>query len=567
MNPRELIILLLGLAIVAVVLRGLYVAIQARRGQIRLAIDKNIPKDVDLDALEMSELPSGGARVVRRGGTASAANADVERAARRAEALDLGGEDAVPVLMDAVTVSSARTGTDDAEPDSYADGVDDQFDDAATDDLNAAYDEADQEDDELTQVQSEARFQHGEDEDPDEVLFDYDDDEDAGEEGLAAVAPDYDEQDDDYAEESAADGWDDGDEDDEDDDAGWDDDLEDEADRDDDDFDDDDADDFDEDYDGDYDSDYESDYDSDDDDDRYDNHHHEQGRPDQEDDERAEPALGSGNFEEELDSFSMTAGERIGYEGSKPKAARQTSLFDELDEEDEPVAPPRKRKSLFAAFSRKKPSADKAAAKPLGDAQVRQPIEEKPAAPARPRLQQTPDPEPVVQSIPEPPPPAAEPEVESASAPLAGEPSEVLVINVMAREGRQFAGDDLMQSLITAGLKFGDMNIFHQRLGNDSKGPVLFSVANILNPGTFDLNTMDSFSTVGISMFLALPTPINNLEAFEMMMQVAKRIRDDLDGELRDDNRNGMTAQTIEHYRQRVRDFELRQLKAAGSRG
>ena len=66
MSGRELVILFLGFVIVLVILRGLYVALQARRGQIRMAIDKNIPQDVDLDELEMTELPSGGARVVER---------------------------------------------------------------------------------------------------------------------------------------------------------------------------------------------------------------------------------------------------------------------------------------------------------------------------------------------------------------------------------------------------------------------------------------------------------------------------------------------------------------------
>jgi cell division protein ZipA len=34
-----------------------------------------------------------------------------------------------------------------------------------------------------------------------------------------------------------------------------------------------------------------------------------------------------------------------------------------------------------------------------------------------------------------------------------------------------------------------------------------------------------------------------------------------LDAELKDDNRSVMTAQTVEHYRQRIRDFDLQQLK------
>ena len=144
--------------------------------------------------------------------------------------------------------------------------------------------------------------------------------------------------------------------------------------------------------------------------------------------------------------------------------------------------------------------------------------------------------------------------------------AEVLVINVLARVGTVFEGNDLLEALITSGLKFGEMNIFHYRLNKGNKEPIIFSVANILNPGTFDLNDMENFSTIGISLFLALPTQINNMLAYEEMLGIAKQVGEILDGEIKDDQRNFMTAQTIEHYRQRIRDFELRQLKTAGSR-
>ena len=113
MSPRELIIFLLGLAIVAVILRGLYVAMQARRGQIKLVIDKNIPQDVDLDALEMAELPSGGARVVERSlAVVNSKNSAIEAAKIRAASLGLGaaelGEESIPVLMDPVEIGEAQ---------------------------------------------------------------------------------------------------------------------------------------------------------------------------------------------------------------------------------------------------------------------------------------------------------------------------------------------------------------------------------------------------------------------------------------------------------------------------
>jgi cell division protein ZipA len=136
----------------------------------------------------------------------------------------------------------------------------------------------------------------------------------------------------------------------------------------------------------------------------------------------------------------------------------------------------------------------------------------------------------------------------------------------MSREDDDFSGDDVLKSLVDNGLVFGEMNIFHRYASQDNEDSVLFSVANILRPGTFDLYNMHEFSTIGISLFLSLPTDVNNLEAFENMIRIAKRICKTLDGLLKDDHRNLMTAQTIEHYRQRIRDFELLQLKTAVSR-
>ena len=39
-----------------------------------------------------------------------------------------------------------------------------------------------------------------------------------------------------------------------------------------------------------------------------------------------------------------------------------------------------------------------------------------------------------------------------------------------------------------------------------------------------------------------------------------RKLAHELDGELKDDQRSVMTAQTIEHYRQRITDFERRHL-------
>ena len=147
------------------------------------------------------------------------------------------------------------------------------------------------------------------------------------------------------------------------------------------------------------------------------------------------------------------------------------------------------------------------------------------------------------------------------------DPLEVLVISVMSSSGSVFEGRYLVQMIERAGFRYGEMGIFHLYDGIGEDANLICSAANALNPGTFDLNHLSEFSTIGVSFFLALPTSINNLRAFEKMLDAAQQISSVLDGELKDDQRNILTSQTIEHYRQRIRDFELDQLKVAGGRG
>ncbi len=143
------------------------------------------------------------------------------------------------------------------------------------------------------------------------------------------------------------------------------------------------------------------------------------------------------------------------------------------------------------------------------------------------------------------------------------EPEEVLIINVMAKSGTYFSGAALLECLIENGMRYGAMNIFHCHLEHDGSGPVLFSLANIVMPGTFDLQAMDDFHTPGVSIFMTLPVEAESIPAFETMLSVAQSLADTLGGEMKDDSRSVMTQQTIGHYRQRVKDFERRRLSLA----
>jgi len=137
---------------------------------------------------------------------------------------------------------------------------------------------------------------------------------------------------------------------------------------------------------------------------------------------------------------------------------------------------------------------------------------------------------------------------------------EVLVINVVAREDQGFKGSALLQNILESGLRFGEMDIFHRHESMAGNGEVLFSMANGVKPGTFDLDDIDHFSTRAVSFFLGLPGPRHPKQAFDVMVAAARKLSQELNGELKDDQRSVMTAQTIEHYRQRIAEFERKQL-------
>jgi cell division protein ZipA len=137
---------------------------------------------------------------------------------------------------------------------------------------------------------------------------------------------------------------------------------------------------------------------------------------------------------------------------------------------------------------------------------------------------------------------------------------EVLVINVISRDPNGFKGPALLQNILESGLRFGDMDIFHRHESMAGNGEILFSMANAVKPGVFDLDDIDHFTTRAVSFFLGMPGPRHPKPAFEVMVAAARKLAHELDGELKDDQRSVLTAQTIEHYRQRIVEFERRAL-------
>ena len=133
---------------------------------------------------------------------------------------------------------------------------------------------------------------------------------------------------------------------------------------------------------------------------------------------------------------------------------------------------------------------------------------------------------------------------------------DVYVINLMARPGHDLQGATLLSSLLALGFKFGEMDIFHRHEDPNGKGEVLFSMINMVKPGTFNPYRMEQFSTPGVSLFMQLPLRSNAAFAFEHMLQAADQLASDLDAMLTDASRSPLSDDDIARYRHELAAYE-----------
>ncbi len=150
--------------------------------------------------------------------------------------------------------------------------------------------------------------------------------------------------------------------------------------------------------------------------------------------------------------------------------------------------------------------------------------------------------------------PSAFEEEPPAETVASSKPEKFVVINVLALD-EPFAGQQLLETLVEAGMAFGELDIFHKM---DDDGSPEFSLASAVEPGVFDMTTIDTFSTPGVTMFMRVHEAPEPLQVFDEMIRVAEKISLDLNGEVMDETRSVMTPQTIEHCRQSIREFQFK---------
>ena len=141
-----------------------------------------------------------------------------------------------------------------------------------------------------------------------------------------------------------------------------------------------------------------------------------------------------------------------------------------------------------------------------------------------------------------------------------GANTHVFILYVVAQAEEGFSGTDILETLLACDLRFGDMDFFHRHERASGRGPIEFSVANMMKPGVFDIDNMEPLQTRGLMFFVTLPGPSDMLKAFDYMYETVKVVAKNLGGDIQDETRSVITRQSLEHMRQQIRELERRLL-------
>lgn len=149
--------------------------------------------------------------------------------------------------------------------------------------------------------------------------------------------------------------------------------------------------------------------------------------------------------------------------------------------------------------------------------------------------------------------PAAAPAPEQARKAAGISPPILIQVSIVAAgQDRFFQGEDLREALLDLDLIHGSMGIFHRydRKFKES----LFSIASLVEPGTFPMDDMESFETPGIIMFFQPDQVDNPLAVFDDLIRTSHKLANRLGGIEWDEKRKPLSREKIAELRGLLED-------------
>ncbi len=137
-----------------------------------------------------------------------------------------------------------------------------------------------------------------------------------------------------------------------------------------------------------------------------------------------------------------------------------------------------------------------------------------------------------------------------------GDPEQKIVtLRIVAKNQGAINGEELILNLRGIGMCHGKFGIYHRYEGSD-QDKVIFSAASLIEPGTFDLQTVREQELPGISLFMVLPGPIDGAQAYDLMIAAARALTQSLNAELLDESGSTLSIQRECYLRDEIIQFQ-----------
>jgi cell division protein ZipA len=152
-----------------------------------------------------------------------------------------------------------------------------------------------------------------------------------------------------------------------------------------------------------------------------------------------------------------------------------------------------------------------------------------------------------------PPAPANDPPVVADTETKSDRMQRIMAVRLVMLSGRLASGEQLAQAFRAERLDYGRYRIFHRMA--EGERPI-FSVASLVEPGSFDPDLMATERYLGVSMFAVFPGPIPAPQAFDELIATGRRLADRLGAVLQDDTGHSLTGQRLLSLREELVSFE-----------
>lgn len=141
--------------------------------------------------------------------------------------------------------------------------------------------------------------------------------------------------------------------------------------------------------------------------------------------------------------------------------------------------------------------------------------------------------------------------------------SNIIVLQIKAFATKPYMGYELLQALQSVGLHFGEKNIFYRYEKEGKEGKILFSVAAATSDGAFTLDNMGAFKCLGLVVFMKLRPKQKLMQRFDLMLDVARQLAEELGGDICDDLYQPINAAVIKRLREKICTIETSNLYVA----